>query len=185
MNTSLRLPKTFDEVTEATLLDEDWYEMRLVKPPTVLPNSALREWMKDQNVSAKGEELYSVVAQAGQYQNAAGQYAGLNWVLDLRTVSADKLVNGRSFRIYLGIPTKGDGGRVTPMGQTVEDSKMERIRKHLEAFAGSVDTKSDEASLTPGDSAMFYVVQRYSDFSGRDENTIDIGSEPQTVALMR
>jgi hypothetical protein len=181
MNTALRLPKSFDEVTEATLLDEDWYEMRLVKPPTVLPNGALKQWMKENDISAKGDKLYEVAAQAGQYQNTAGQFAGLNWVLDLRTVSADKLINGRSFRVYLGIPTAEDANRVTPMGQTVQDSKMERIKKHLEAFSGGVDGAAASAELTPGDSAMFYVVQRYSDFSARDENTIDIGSDPQPI----
>ncbi len=176
---ALTLPKSFDEVTEATLLEEDWYELRLLKT-SIQPNGALREYMNTNSLKAKNvEQLYEAAAEAKDYQNDNGQYAGLNWVLDLRTVSSDRMVNGRSFKVYLGIPNAGDGDRVTPMGQTVEDSKMERIKEHLEAFQS--DVNGSEAKLNPGDSAMFYITRRYSDYNEREENTIDINSAPTPV----
>ena len=170
MTNALRLPKSFDDVTEAVLLDEDWYTMRLQKPPQVMPNGALKEWMKDNGVKAKTEEqLYDAAKEAASYQNENGQYAGLNWVLSLKVVHHDPMINGRSFRKYLGIPNTGDAERTTPLGQTVEDSKMESIKTHLEAFAGGkIDGSSDQAELTPGDQAQFYVVKRFSEYSQKD-----------------
>jgi len=176
---ALMLPKSFDDVAEAVLLDEDWYEMRLLDTK-LTPNGALKEFMKERGIKAKTRDaLYDAAAEAHAYQNDNGQYAGLNWVLNLKTVSPDKMVNGRSFRVYLGVPNKGDDKRVTPLGQTVEDAKMERIMKHLEAFQQEV--AGDSAELVPGATAMFYVVQRFSDYSQKDENTIDIGTDPMAV----
>lgn len=181
MSNALRLPKAFDEITEATLLDEDWYDMRLVKAPIISPNGALKEYMKENSSSAKDiNELYEVASQAAEYQNDNGQYAGLNWVLNLRVEHEDPLIRGRSFKVYLGIPIPEDANRVTPLGQTVEDSKMEKIKDHLDAFkSGQLDGASDEAELIPGDMARFYVVQRDNERFGRIENTIDINSKPE------
>ena len=183
MNTSaLRMPKSFEDVTEAILLDEDWYEMRLIKK-ALLPNGALKKYIADEGIKAKTpDELYSVAAAAKDFTAESYgkvQVAGLNYMLSVKTVSQDKMVNGRAFRIYLPVPNVGDDKKVTPLGQTVEDSKMEKIGKHLIAFGQLAE--GDQADFTPGDSAMFYVVQRFSDFSGKDENTIDIGNEPQPV----
>ena len=186
MNNALRLPKSFEEVTEATLLPEDWYQLRLVKPAQILPNGSLKEWMKENGKKGKADQLYEIAAEAEGWENENGQIAGINWVLDLKTVSHDTMVNGRAFRIYLPIPVAGDDKRVTPMGQTQEDAKMERIQKHLEAFQGEIDLAAQNAELAPGDSAMFYIVQRESNFgqnAGKMENTIDIGTDPQSVDM--
>lgn len=192
MNRSLRLPKAFDEVTEATLIDEDWYTLRLYKQPVILPNGALKAYMKENNLSASGspeaieDALYAAADQAGGeivvLEDGREQACGLNWVLNLKIVHEDQMINGRMFKAYLPVPCRGDADRVTPMGQTVEDSKMEKIMKYLEAFkGGAIDGTAQSAELSQGDMAQFYIVQRFNERMERDENTIDINNDPMPV----
>ena len=185
---NLRLSKSFDEVTETILLEEDWYNMRLVKEPAVLPNGALKEWMKNNGKGTGGDpedivnQLYTYADEAAGYQNEKEQYASLNWVLFLRVIHEDPMINGRAFRVYLPIPNKADAKRTTQQGQLIEDFKMERIKTHLEAFAGrEIDGSTDSAELAPGDMASFYVVTRHNEYFDREENSIDIGTDPMPV----
>lgn len=175
----LRLPKNFDEIIDSVLLPNDWYTLRLTKPPQLLPNGALRDYMKQNNFTAKGEELYDVADIACDYQNDNNQFAGVNLVLDLRVVSDNSEHNGRAFRIYLPMPNKGDKHRITPLGQPAEDAKLARIRSHLLAFRPDAD---EDTELLPGDSAQFYITTRLNERMQREESTIDINVDPIPVS---
>jgi len=158
--------KNFDEITEGKALPEDWYECRLVKEPTVDINRKAKDAGLD--INATGEEL------------AAVEGAGKNLVLDLRVMSDVPEFNGRPLRTWLPLPIPGDADKFTPLGQSQEDSKMQRIMETFEAFGA--DVSGDEATLEPGASAMFYVqdVEHFADSSKR-MNQIDLNSKPRKV----
>lgn len=179
MSSVLTLPKNMDDIQEATLLDEDWYVMRISKDPTIKPNSVLRNFMKENNIENPNEGL--AVALEGNYVDEADRRPGLNWVIALRVVHDDPMINGRSFIKYLGIPNSSDKARTSTLGQTIEDEKMEKIRKTLEAFHGDTP-HGNEAELEAGMTAQYYVIQEPS---FRDENTLanalDINTDPIAV----
>ena len=163
---TFKLPKNVDEVTEGVDLPEDWYECRLVKDPVV----DLNRKAKDAGLTAESD--------ASAFAEVDG--AGKNLVLELRVQSSVPEYHGRPLRTWLPIPMPGDDSRYTPLGQTQEDSKMQRMMEVFEAFGSPIE--DDEATLEPGASAMFYVelVQHFAD-PNKKMNQISMNHKPRKV----
>lgn len=180
MPSVLTMPKSFDDVESPVLLDEDWYPMRLVKDPEIKPNGVLRTYMKDRGIKNAESALEAAINEG--YTDDDDKYPGFNWVLSLRVIDEDPMINGRAFTVWLQLPNKGDSGRRNFEGQLVEDAKMETISKYLAAFHNGPPS-GEEAYLEANMAAMFCVVQEPS---FRDEskmvNSVDGNQDPQPYA---
>jgi hypothetical protein len=163
---TLKFNKNFNDIVEGKVLPEDWYECRLVKEPVV-----------DVNSKARNAGL-SMNSEPSEFESVDG--AGKNLILDLRVQSEVPEYHGRPLRTWLPVPMPGDDSRFTPLGQSQEDSKMQRIMEVIEAFGGEIG--DDEVHLEPGSSAMFYVedVQHFADPQKR-MNQISLNSTPRKV----
>lgn len=178
MSSVLNMPKSFDDVAQPEPMPEDWYTMRLMKDPEVLPNAVLKKYMADTGTKSAEEALESAIR--ANYQGEDGKTPGLNWVLSLRTVHDMAELSGRSFRRYLPLPNALDKERYTANGQTFEDWKMENILGEVEAFTGAPPA-GDQVTLEAGQVAMYYVKVRYNEQRGRNENEIDINMAPRNA----
>lgn len=162
---TFELGKDLSEITEPELLEDDWYQMRIVKEPKAEPNKAKR----DKKTVAEG--------------------AGDNIVLRLRVMDEDPEKNGRPFTKWISLPSPGDDERFVEMGpqagMTVQDAKLWRIRSWAAAFSGfkSEDFEGESVDFEVGDEAMVYVTTGV-DF--RDEermvNEIDMNEDPRPVS---
>jgi hypothetical protein len=161
--TVLNLPKTFGEVQEASLLNEDWYLMRVVEEPKVEPNAQNR-------AQAKGEPHDP-------------EKVGHNFVIKLKIEADDPMINGRPFTKYLSLPNDHDSSRFHPLtGQDMVDWKLEQIRKWGEAFAGQpIADDSAEISVAEGDRAYIFVSTAPDFRSGEDRNELDMNKDPKPV----
>ena len=177
--TVITLPKNFDDIETPTLLEDDYYQMRLVKAPEVLPNAVLKAFAKERGIKDFQAALASALAE--DYTSDEGKYPGFNLVLSLRTVHDDPMINGRAFKRYLSLPNDGDRKRVIGTGQTSEDFKMSQLMAELSAFLGGPPS-GNEVELEPGMMAEYYVTTQASlRDPNRLENTIDMNSVPQAV----
>jgi hypothetical protein len=147
--------KDAGDIQEGKLMDEGWYEMELVvnndgEGPRQEANAAMR----DEGPEAEG--------------------AGYNIVLDLMMKLPDQPeFDGRTMRCWMGLPREGDKKKFTPQGQSVEDSKLERIVQNAAAFSGE-KVEGAEVSFDLGNSAMIYVDQQIPRGGGDPQNSINI-----------
>ena len=179
MASTLTMPKSIEEIESPEALEDDFYEMRLVKDPQIMPNKVLRAYMKAHNIKKAPEALAQAIGE--NYTDEDGKYPSLNWVLDLRIVHEDPMVDGRGFRYYLPLPNDADKDRVNMLGQVVEDEKMEKIAAVAGALMG-IDASGDTISLEANMSAMFPLetVVSFKDES-KMVNQISLNQMPQPV----
>jgi len=179
-------PKTLNEIQEAQLLPEDWYELRIAKEPPIRANKVLRDYAKANGLKMNDvEAMQEALAQANEenFRNDMGKYPSLNIMLPLRVVApGDPLIDGRAFQVYLPLPHSRDNERSTPLGQLEIDSKMERIAAHMSAFWGDeYNPASAEIEFQPGQSAYFYIESAYDDYFKQNRNNISMNEPPRPV----
>lgn len=130
---TFELTKDASDIQEAVLLPEDWYPFEVVEDPAMEANKALKEG---------GSEALK---------------AGYNMVVKLACLDPTPEFIRRPFTVWLPFPNEGDKGKYTPIGQTVEDSKIERIVELVTAFGGEVEGAS--FNLSKGMKGQLYVTQ--------------------------
>ena len=130
---TFNMGKDAGDIEQPELLPEDWYPFVISAEPEQLPNAK-----KKADPNAEG--------------------AGDNIVIKLSCLSDDPRFASRPMTVWLPLPAPGDSEARTPMGQTKEDSKVERITAWAEAFSGSV-VEGSEVGLSAGMKAMCYVTQ--------------------------
>ena len=146
--------KDVGDIQEPELLPEDWYSFEIVEEPKHAPNKA----MKDGGASA--------------------EKAGYNIVVSLKCLDETPEFLGRPFTVWLSLPTEADKTRRTPMGQTMEDSKIQRNSEFALAFGGEVE--GENISLEKGLRGMLYVTQQMDQSRQNFMNSINIfaGARP-------
>ena len=149
-----KMSKDFNDIQEPRLMPEDWYLMRVSKEPTQDPNTAMREG---------GTEADN---------------AGYSIVVNLRAEVDDPEFNGRGFRFYLSLPNATDEGLYVN-GQPKADWKEELIAKVTAVFHGYQASQwkelpGDEAEISEGMKAEFYVTQELSRDGQRTINAINV-----------
>lgn len=182
----LTAPKSFDEIEEATTIEEGWYTCKLVKEPTMQANRVLKNFIKERNLPAStdiNKALAAAVAE-GYYEvnDDREAFPGINWVLPLRVQHDDPSIHGRAFTKYLPLWGPQDEGKVTPLGQPVADSKMEAVQEHVLALGG--DVSGDQIELTPGGIAEFYIetaVGTFGQSKGKMVNQLSMNVSPRPV----
>jgi len=145
---TFNLGKDVDDIQEPELMPEDWYPFEIAEEPEQAPNNAMKEG---------GPEA---------------EKAGFNIVIQLRCDDDTPEYKGRPFWLYLPLPTEGDSSRYTPIGMTMEDSKMQRIKEFAEAFSNS-KIEGSEFSLSKGMKGMLYVTQGLDQSGQNLRNQID------------
>ena len=157
--------KKVGDIEKAELLPDDWYVVRLVKEPKVLPNS------KKKN---------------GQTEEDG---AGDNLVLALRVQSDNPKWHGRPFTKWLGVPNATDEKTMNEFsGMKKADEKLERIALWAAAFAGKdikALAKSSKLSFSAGDECLVYINQEIDSREGHEDddprNGIDFNSVPRPI----
>lgn len=114
---TLDFGKDIEEIEKPVLMPADWYVARIADKPQVKDNAALA-------AQKKGEDT-------------KGKEPGQNWVVPLRTISAEPELSGRMFTAYLPLPSSEDQKKFDGRGQRVYDAKMERIVNFVLKFGGT------------------------------------------------
>jgi len=144
--------KDLDDIQEPELLPEEWYSMEIIDEP----ERAMNKKMKEGGADAEG--------------------AGYNIVLKLEVIYPDApQYNGRKFTLWLSMPVEGDEDRFTAAGQTIEDFKLDQIKKVAQGFAGK-EISGSEVEFNKGMKADFYVKQGIAGGGarkGQPQNEID------------
>jgi len=130
-----------DDVQEAQLLPEDWYNCEVVTDPEQQPNKAMKGGGPD------------------------ADKAGFNIVLRLRVVDSLPEYNGRQFTMWLPLPNDSDDG-VFAGGQPARDSKVARIAGVASALSGE-SVKGSEATIVEGMRARFLITQKIDNRDGQ------------------
>ena len=153
---TFELTKDASDIQEAVLLPEDWYPFEVTEDPTMEANKVLKEMGSDD------------------------PKAGYNMVVKLACLDDTPEFNRRSFTVWLPFPNEGDKGRYTPIGQTMEDSKIERIIELVTAFGGEVEGAS--FNLSKGMKGRLYVIQQLDQAGVNMRNSINsfAGAKPIT-----
>lgn len=173
MTTTFRFTKPVDEIEEAVLLPEDWYEMEIIEEPSIEPNSTLREALKK-----NGLEYNPKIPPTEAMQEAMlrliqeDEKCGLNLRLILKTESPDDEYNGRRLMLWLPWPSEPDDERYDMRGQKVADAKMSRIVEFVQAFGGTTD--GEDITLSKGLKGCCYVTQQKARDSEEILNSIDM-----------
>jgi len=154
--TTILLPKDISSIQEPEALPEDYYKLRIVEEPTIIPN--------------KKKELGGV--------NAPG--AGDNLFMRLRVISENPEFNGRSFRKWIPLPNEADKLDFTTMGQSKEDFKMSMLAKISAGFSG-IEPEGNEINLQAGQEAWVYVTQGLDQTGTRFMNEVDFMSQIKPV----
>jgi hypothetical protein len=162
----LTMPKSFDEIEEATTIEEGWYPLKLVKEPEKAANRVLKNFIKDRNLpqSTDIDEALAAAVSEGYHEvnDDREVFPGINWVLKLRIQNDDPGIHGRAFTKYLPLPGPQDEGKVTPLGQPMIDSKMAAIQTHVLALGG--ECSGERIDLPPGGIAEFYIEEAVGQF---------------------
>ncbi len=153
MAVTFNLGKDAGDIQEAELMPTDWYNFEISGDPEQEPNKVLK-------AVNEGDEVDTP------------EKAGYNIVVNLRSISDTPEFNGRPFRMWLPLPTEADKSNYTPIGQTVEDSKVERIAQFASTFSG-VDVEGDTISLGKGMKGSLYVNQQLDQSGQNLRNSID------------
>ena len=130
---TFNLGKDVGGIEQPELMAEDWYPFVISAEPEKQPNNAKKA---DPN----------------------SEKAGDNIVVKLSCLSEDPRFTSRALTAWLPLPAPGDDEKRTPLGMTVEDSKIERIAAWAEAFSGA-QVEGEDVSLNAGQKAMVYVTQ--------------------------
>lgn len=130
---TFELTKEASEIQEAVLLPEDWYPFEITEDPKMEANKVLKN------------------------EGSDAPKAGYNLVIKLACLDETPEFHRRSFMVWLPFPNEGDKGNYTPMGQTMEDSKIERIVEFVEAFGGEIEGAS--FALSKGAKGKLFVIQ--------------------------
>lgn len=153
-----------DDIQEAILLPEDWYQVEIFKEPHEAKNKAWND---------AGERLSLEAAKN------INEKAGSNIVVPVRVISDVPEYHGRMLTKWLPLPNSFDEGQYTNRGQHVPDAKAEVIYKWAEAFGGNIE--GSEASLSEGQKAYVYVIQD-TDQSGEEKvNAISMNVHPRSL----
>lgn len=127
-----------EDVTEAILLPEDWYEMELIKDVYQAKNKKWRDG---------GENLDSSEIDG----------AGFTLVLQLRVVSDIPEHSGRGFTKWLSLPNPSDDDEYMNDGQAKADWKADAVFNWYKALGGTIE--GSEVSVAPGAKCSVYVIQ--------------------------
>jgi hypothetical protein len=108
---------------------------------------------------------------------------GQNLVVKLRTSTDDPETTGRAFTIWMSWPTEEDKDKVTSLGQTYEDFKLDQIVAVAAALMGvpKKDLSGDELTIDPGMEAFFYVEKVARDEGEGFFNQINTRQTPRPV----
>lgn len=156
---TFNIGKRRDDLQEAVLLPEDWYQVELAQDPTQEKN---RKW-KDGGENLPADEI---------------EGAGYNIKLRAVIVSEAPEEAGRSLFKYLSMPNPSDEGQYMNDGQPKADWKAGVIFDWVDAFSGTED--GEQVSLAKGMKGMVYVVQQVG-LSGEMENSISMNVKPRAV----
>lgn len=158
--TLITMPKSLDEVQDAEALLEDWYLMRISGEPQVLPNKKKK---------------------ADPTQEGAGD----NLVINMRVQSDNPEANGRTFTVWVMIPTEEDNSRMTGQGQSFTDWKMGKFQAIAEAFnGGPLEGGADSFDFQAGMEAHFWVNRVPKAGGGYENPLLDIDAKPPLPANM-
>ena len=160
--TTFEFEKDVRDIEEPKLLDVDWYMVRVLKDPKILPNEALRTAVPGDNPPKK----------ALNKACKDDPKCGFTCFIGVGTLSPDPEFEGRELTIMLPFPSKADLGRRDRDGMVLYDAKMQRITQICEKAGGEVEGKS--ASIAIGMEFQVYVKQRNKRDSSGLENVIDI-----------
>lgn len=150
------LGKDPDEIVEPELMEEAWYPFEIYKEPTMDKNKVMK---------TEGEDA---------------DKAGYNVIVDVRCIE-DSEHRGRVFRVYLGLPAKGDDERRNPVdGRLVIDTKVERNATFALAFGGTVEGSS--FTLSKGMCGMLKVVKAMDRSGVKFINQVSIFNDPEPAA---
>jgi hypothetical protein len=157
---TFEMTKDVGDTQEPKLLPIDWYPCEITKDPT----------KEDNNVKK--------AVDAGQDVEDPDK-AGQNLVLNVKVLSDVPEYNNRPFRLWLPFPNEADAGRYTPLGQTMEDAKTDRIAEFVSAFNGE-DAEGRQVSLNVGQKAMLHIVQGPNQAGTGMQNSINTfsGAKP-------
>lgn len=144
---TFELPKNIDEIQEPELMPEDWYPFEISEDPTQEPNNAMKEG------------------------GPSAEKAGFNIVVKVRCIEPTPEYQGRPFTVWLPLPTEADASNYTPIGQTMEDSKMGRIAEFVVGFGGA--TEGSSVALSKGLRGQLYVTQGLDQSGQNVRNQID------------
>jgi hypothetical protein len=155
------LPKSIDEIQEkGALLEQDWYKVRLVKEPKLVPNK---------------------VKKAGGPKEQSRD----NLVLSLRVVSEDPSINGRPFTKYLPMPNNNDFEIMDEfIGIPKGDRMLGSALKWSTAFGN--DCSDGKLHFESGQEAYAYIIQEYDnrvESPTEDDlrNSIDMNALPRAT----
>ena len=158
------LPKGLDEIQEkGALLEPEWYKVRLVKEPKLVPN--------------KVKKAGGPIAQSRD-----------NLVLTLRVTSPDPAINGRPFTKYLPMPNGTDFETMDEfVGIPKGDRMLGTALKWSTAFGN--DCSDGKLHFNAGQEAFVYVIQEYDnrvESPTEDDlrNSIDMNALPRQVSEM-
>jgi len=153
------LPKAIDDIQEIEPLDEDWYKLRVSEEPMLEPNKKAKKGLSIE------------------------EGAGNNLVVKLRSSTDDENTTGRPFTIWMSWPTKADKEKVTKMGQTYEDFKLDQICAVAAALMGvpKAELSGDEITIDPGMEAYFYVEKVAREDGEGFFNSINTNMTPKIV----
>ena len=144
--TVFTLPKDVDDIEEAVLLPEDFYNCVIVKEPVLKPNKKMEVGLSEE------------------------EGAGYNLIIVLKTESDDPEFAGRWFTLYFGWPTLADENKRDMRGSKISDKKMGDIIKFTLAFGGSVEGL--DVILSENLRGQGYVLQEIDSRSGTLVNSI-------------
>lgn len=145
--------KDAGDIQEAEIMPEDWYTFEIADEPEQVANAHMKA-LSDGKANLPN---YSNPGAPGP--DADETRAGYNILLKLKVVNDDPRFNGRPFRIWLPLPIQDhDAKRFTPIGQTQEDSKMERLVEFAAAF-NDCPVEGSSVSFDKGQCANLYVQQ--------------------------
>lgn len=149
------LPKKVEEIVAGVPLPVGWYKAKLVQEVELRSNKKKKEGLSE----AEG--------------------AGETLALNLRVVSEDPEINGRSFTKYLPWPNDTDEElRMPRSGQKKSDWKMDVIVDWTEAF-NNEEVEGRDISFVVGSEAFVYVEQQMVD--GNPENDLSMNIKPKSL----
>ena len=158
------LPKSIDDIQErGALLEPEWYRVRLIKEPKLVPNK---------------------VKKAGGPKDQARD----NLVLGLRVLSEDPSINGRPFTKYLPMPNDNDFEVMDEfLGIPKGDRMLGTALKWSIAFGN--DCSDGKLHFDAGQEAYIYIIQEYDnrvESPTEDDlrNSIDMNALPRATGEM-
>jgi hypothetical protein len=160
--TTFNFGKGADDIQQAELLPDDWYRLRIVKPPMLVPNKKKKANMSEEDGARD------------------------NIVINFRVTHDNPAWSGRPFTKWLPVPNETDSERFDDFtGMKMDEKLLDVVYKWAAAFNEGKGFEEKQVDFEPGSEALVYIITQLDNREGHENddptNGIDMNGIPKVI----